>query len=144
MFPIVKCNSRLGTVGVVGFWKILMENSCCLQKKWFFFFFLKFVLHILVIHRFPIKQKLASWNIFYSGITSRCLTKMVLVVNIISIFDGISSPQWISSHVKHGNHELACILLYDPSRKRHYDVWTQGVSWKWHQETWNITTILMK
>lgn len=49
---------------------------------------------------------------------------MVLVVNIIGIFDGISSPQWISSHAKLSNHELACILLYDPSRKGHYDVWT--------------------
>ena len=59
-----------------------------------------------------------------------CPIKMVLVVNILAIFNGTSSPQWISSHVKLGNHELACMLLYDLSRRGHYDVWTEGVSSK--------------
>lgn len=53
---------------------------------------------------------------------------MVLVVNILAVFNGTSSPQWTSSHMKLNDHELACILMYDPSRRGHYDVWTQGVS----------------
>lgn len=53
---------------------------------------------------------------------------MVLVVNILAVFTGASSPQWIFYDMKLNNHELACMLLYDPSRSQHYDVWTEGVS----------------
>jgi len=67
--------------------------------------------------------------------------KTILVVNNLAVFNGTSSFPLISFHMKLNNHKLACTLLYEPPRRGRYDVWMQGLSWKWYQ-AWNITTLI--